>query len=87
MVLFITGIIVALTYDYKLTLVIISVMPLIILAGALFSKFLISGSTEGQTLYAHAGALADEALTLFKTVVSYGTQTQEVTRWVAGLTM
>ncbi len=87
MVFFLTGIIVALTYDYKLTLVIISVMPILVFAGILDSKFIISDLTRGQNLYANAGALADEALTLFKTVVSYGTQTREVTRWVSELTM
>jgi ABC-type multidrug transport system fused ATPase/permease subunit len=79
--LFITGLVVALTYDWRLTLVIVSVMPLIVIAGALFSKLLIVGTTKGQTLYASAGAIADEALTLIRTVVSFGTQTKEVHRF------
>ena len=79
--MFIAGIIVAFVYDWRLTLVIISVSPLVVVAGALFSKLLIKGSTKGQTLYAGAGAIADEALTLYRTVVSFGTEQQEASRF------
>ena len=80
--MFFAGIIVALVYDWRLTLVIISVSPLVVIAGAWFSKFLITGNTQGQQLYANAGGIADEALTLIKTVISFGTQQQESRQWV-----
>ena len=80
-VLFVVGVIVAFVYDWRLTLVIMSLAPLLVVAGANFSKMLITGSTQGQTLYAGAGGIADEALTLIRTVVSFGTQNQEVSRY------
>ena len=80
--LFLTGLIIALVYDWRLTLVILSMAPLVIIAGAIFSKIMFLGSTRGQKLYAEAGGIADEALTLIRTIISFGTQNTEAARYV-----
>ena len=54
--------------------------PLIVTAGAAFNKLLVQGNTKSQKLYAGAGAIADEALTLIRTVISFGTQQRETER-------
>ena len=51
-----------------------------ILSGAAFNHFLVQGNTKAQKLYATAGSIADEALTLIRTVVSFGTQQKESER-------
>ena len=94
--MFVVGIIVAFVYSWKLTLVcrytvrashsccnrqvIIAMFPLLITAGAAFNKLLVQGNTKSQKLYAGAGAIADEALTLIRTVISFGTQQRETER-------
>jgi ABC-type multidrug transport system fused ATPase/permease subunit len=86
MSMFFTGLIIALVYDWKLTLVILSIAPLIAVSGALFSKLLILKSSKSQSLYSIAGGIVEESLTMFRTIVSYGTQGVEASRWVSSLT-
>jgi hypothetical protein len=39
-------------------------------------------ASAGQAFYAAAGALADESITLIKTVMAFGTQEKEIARCV-----
>jgi ATP-binding cassette, subfamily B (MDR/TAP), member 1 len=78
--MFFVGIIVAFVYNWELTLVILSTYPAMIISGAMFNKLLIQGSATSTKLYAAAGSIADEALSLIRTVVSFGTQDLETTR-------
>ena len=52
-----------------------------IMAGAMFNKLLVQGNTKTQKLYATAGSIADEVLTLVRTVISFGTQHKEAERY------
>ena len=72
--MFVVGLGVAFWYSWKLTLVICSLFPLIITAGVALNKLLVQGNTKSQKLYADAGAVSDEAISMIRTVVSFGTQ-------------
>ena len=47
----------------------------------MFNKLLVQGNTKTQKLYATAGSIADEVLTLVRTVISFGTQHKEAERY------
>ena len=78
--MFLVGIIIAFVYDWKLTLVICSTFPVLVISGVLFNTLLVQGSTQNASLYAVAGSIADEALTLIRSVVAFGTQDHETSR-------
>ncbi|XP_030639135.1 LOW QUALITY PROTEIN: ATP-dependent translocase ABCB1 [Chanos chanos] len=78
---FITSFIVGFVYGWKLTLVILTVSPLLAGAAAVWSKVL--GSLTGQELsaYAEAGAVAEENLTAIRTVVAFNGQEKAVEKY------
>ncbi|XP_075422827.1 ATP-dependent translocase ABCB1-like isoform X2 [Ascaphus truei] len=71
---FLTGIIIGFVYGWKLTLVILSVSPLLGVAAAIWSKLLASFTTKELAAYAKAGAVAEEILTAIRTVVAFNGQ-------------
>ncbi|TFK09667.1 trace amine-associated receptor 1 [Platysternon megacephalum] len=71
---FLTGIVIGFVYGWKLTLVILSVSPVLAAAAAVGSFFLASFTTKELTAYATAGAVAEEILTAIKTVVAFNGQ-------------
>nr|XP_008176060.1 ATP-dependent translocase ABCB1-like [Chrysemys picta bellii] len=72
--MFLTGIVIGFVYGWKLTLVILSVSPLLAAAAAVGSIFLASFTTKELTAYARAGAVAEEILTAVRTVVTFNGQ-------------
>ncbi|XP_077124839.1 ATP-dependent translocase ABCB1-like isoform X2 [Ranitomeya variabilis] len=68
------GIVIAFLYGWKLTLVILSISPLIGLSGALWSKIATSYTTKEINAYAKAGAVAEEVLTAIRTVIAFNGQ-------------
>lgn len=60
MTMFLAGFIIAFVKSWKMTLVILSVVPLIGVSGALYSNILSSFTTRGQAAYAKAGSVAEE---------------------------
>ncbi|PAV59795.1 hypothetical protein WR25_25744 isoform A [Diploscapter pachys] len=78
---FIGGFIVAFTYDWVLTLCMCAFSPLMICCGAFISKIMASASTEEAKNYAKAGAIAEEALTSSRTVMSFNAQKYESDRY------
>jgi len=79
--MFFTGFVVGFVYGWKLTLVILSVTPFIVISGAFFAKFAASGTTEGQDAYARAGGIAEEVFSLIRTVVAFGGEEREISRY------
>jgi len=71
---FVAGVVVGMVYSWKLTLVILSAVPLLIVAIAIMGSA-IQKAQQGQlAAYARAGAVAEEAITLIKTVTNLGLQ-------------
>lgn len=82
---FIAGIIIAFVYGPLLTLVILSVTPLLALSGAAFAKLAASGTGEQLGAYGKAGAIASEAIGLIRSVTAYGGQKEEIQRYEKSL--
>ncbi|CAM2105500.1 unnamed protein product [Caretta caretta] len=82
---FLTGIIIGFIYGWKLTLVILSVSPLLAASVAVGSIFLASFTTEELTAYARAGAVAEEILTAIRTVVAFNGQMKALAKYDVNL--
>ncbi|VDK52197.1 unnamed protein product [Cylicostephanus goldi] len=79
---FFGGFIVAFTYDWKLTLIMMSLSPFTIVSGAFISKLMASAATEEAKKYAVAGGIAEEVLTSIRTVIAFNGQPYECERLV-----
>ncbi|XP_043397021.1 ATP-dependent translocase ABCB1 isoform X2 [Chelonia mydas] len=82
---FLTGIIIGFIYGWKLTLVILSVSPLLAASVAVGSIFLASFTTKELTAYARAGAVAEEILTAIRTVVAFNGQMKALAKYDVNL--
>lgn len=79
------GIIVLFWLNAQLTLVILAVVPLIVVAAALFGRYLRTISTKFQDAIAHANANAEQALSAIRVVKSFTAETIESERYGAGI--
>uniref|UniRef100_A0A9J7YMR1 ATP-binding cassette sub-family B member 5 n=1 Tax=Cyprinus carpio carpio TaxID=630221 RepID=A0A9J7YMR1_CYPCA len=82
---FIAGLIIGLIYGWKLTLVILAVSPLLAGSAAVWSKILASLTSKELTAYANAGAVAEEILFAFRTVVAFNGQKKAVEKYEKNL--
>uniref|UniRef100_A0A672U6X4 ATP binding cassette subfamily B member 1 n=1 Tax=Strigops habroptila TaxID=2489341 RepID=A0A672U6X4_STRHB len=78
---FVTGFIVGLIRGWKLTLVILSVSPVLGLSAAVWAKVLSAFTDKEQAAYAKAGAVAEEVLSAIRTVIAFGGQEKEIKRY------
>jgi ABC-type multidrug transport system fused ATPase/permease subunit len=79
--LFFAGIIVGFVYSWKLTLVILSVAPLLVACFAFMAKSMRANIAGRLEAYARAGAIAEETFTLIRTVTGLGIQTSRVEKF------
>ncbi|KAM9387494.1 ATP-binding cassette sub-family B member 5 [Phaethornis superciliosus] len=86
-VTFVTGIIIGFFYGWKLTLVILSVSPLLAASAAVWSTLLSTLTTKELSAYAKAGAVAEEILTAIRTVVAFNGQQKALAKYDAQLEM
>uniref|UniRef100_A0ABM5GP39 ATP-binding cassette sub-family B member 5 isoform X1 n=1 Tax=Pogona vitticeps TaxID=103695 RepID=A0ABM5GP39_9SAUR len=82
---FVTGIIIGFVYGWKLTLVILSVSPLLVISGGVWSYLLSVLTSKELTAYAKAGAVAEEILSAIRTVVAFNGQKKAIARYDANL--
>ncbi|KAM4688620.1 ATP-dependent translocase ABCB1-like [Discoglossus pictus] len=82
---FVAGIVIGFVYDWKLTLVILSVSPLLGVSAAVWTKLVASFTTKELHAYARAGAVAEEILTAIRTVVAFNGQQKALERYDANL--
>ncbi|XP_009077778.1 PREDICTED: multidrug resistance protein 1-like, partial [Acanthisitta chloris] len=82
---FLTGIIIGFIHGWKLTLVILSVSPLLAASAAVWSTLLASLTAKELTAYAKAGAVAEEILTAIRTVVAFNGQQKALAKYDANL--
>lgn len=76
----------ALFYGWKLTLVMLSITPIMALAVALLSRAQAALSYEESKAYGTAGAIVEEALSSIRTVVAFGGELKEIQRYEKHLT-
>ncbi|KAJ2777742.1 hypothetical protein H4R18_004989 [Coemansia javaensis] len=78
---FVAGLVLAFVKGWRLTLVVLSVLPLMAGSGALMGILLAENTAGGQDSYAAAGSVADEVLSSIKTVMAFGGQARELERF------
>jgi len=78
---FLSGIIIAMTTSWKLTLVILSLSPLLILSVIIMFRSLKNGMNESRKAYEIAGGIAEEVLYNIKTVASFANFNFEINRF------
>lgn len=79
--MFVVGVIIAFVYGPLLTLVILSIAPLMIAGGAVFAKIAADSSGEGAGAYGSAGGVASEVISLIRVVTAYNGQETEARRY------
>ncbi|XP_056590670.1 bile salt export pump [Triplophysa dalaica] len=82
---FVCGFLLGFARGWKLTLVIISVSPLIGIGAALMALFVAKLTGRELQAYAKAGAVADEVLSSIRTVAAFGGERKEVERYDTNL--
>ena len=75
------GIIVAFIYGWKLTLVLLSLSPLMVFAGFLQFYFFTKSATQSSKAQSKAGITAQEVISGIKTVTSFNQQDREVAKY------
>lgn len=78
--IFVFSMINAFVHGWKMTLVILSVTPLMAVAAGVLGKIQTSVTENELKAYSKAGAAAEEALTAIRTVASFGGEAKEVKR-------
>lgn len=78
---FIGGFAVAFTYDWLLTLIMMSLSPFMMICGLFLAKLLATAATKEAKQYAVAGGIAEEVLTSIRTVIAFNGQEYECKRY------
>ena len=78
---FFFSMVVAFVYGWDLTLVILSMLPLMSVFGALAAKVQTSFAQKEMEAYGQAGVIAEEVLSAVRTVVAFGGEKKEVARY------
>ncbi|XP_016920161.1 multidrug resistance protein homolog 49 isoform X1 [Apis cerana] len=81
MVSFISSIIISFVYGWKLTLVVLSCAPIIVIATAVVAKVQSSLTAQELTAYGQAGNVAEEVLGAIRTVIAFNGEQKEVNRY------
>ena len=71
---FVCGFIVAFVKSWKMTLVLLSVFPILVIVSTIFAKVISNSTNSSQKDYAEAGGVAQEVLSNIRTVTSYNAQ-------------
>ncbi|XP_068092086.1 ATP-dependent translocase ABCB1-like isoform X2 [Hyperolius riggenbachi] len=82
---FLSGITIGFIHGWKLTLVILSVSPLLAVSAAIWSKFIATFTSKELHAYAKAGAVAEEILTAIRTVIAFNGQQKAMDKYNANL--
>ena len=82
---FIFSIIVAFVYGWDLTLVIMSMMPLMVIFGGMAAMVQSKFAEKEMEDYGKAGAIAEEVISAIRTVVAFGGQQKEITNYEKNL--
>ncbi|KAG0280371.1 ATP-binding cassette, sub-B (MDR TAP), member 4, partial [Linnemannia exigua] len=84
-VTFIAGFIIGFTRGWKLSLVLLSCVPLIGACAALMTKFTVANASKGQDSYSRAGSIAEQAISSIRTIVAFGGQKRETASYIKEL--
>mmetsp|Transcript_47908 Transcript_47908/g.124377 ORF Transcript_47908/g.124377 Transcript_47908/m.124377 type:complete len:1323 (-) Transcript_47908:3301-7269(-) len=82
---FVTAFVVAFVQGWQLALVLLTIVPVMGVAGFIMAKLVASFATRGQAAYADAGAVGQEVLSSIRTVVSFSGEDREHKRYKENL--
>ncbi|KAJ1988479.1 hypothetical protein GGI25_005282, partial [Coemansia spiralis] len=82
---FVSALILAFVKGWRLTLVVLAVLPLLVGSASLIGIILARSTAGGQDAYAEAGGVADEVLSSIKTVMAFGGHERELKRYTKKL--
>ncbi|KAM5157175.1 ATP-dependent translocase ABCB1-like isoform 1-T4 [Mantella aurantiaca] len=82
---FVSGIVIGFVHGWKLTLVIMSVGPLLGVSAAIWTKLVASFTSKELHAYSRAGAVAEEILTSIRTVIAFNGQQKAIDKYDANL--
>ncbi|KAF7260038.1 hypothetical protein EG68_02391 [Paragonimus skrjabini miyazakii] len=82
---FIAGLVIAFTFKWKLTLVACAMLPLVVIAFALFGGLMRYYTIKELAAYSRAGSISGEVLTIIRTVVAFGGEKKELDRYAKEL--
>lgn len=85
LVSFVASVILAFLNGWKLTLVMLSCAPVIIICNGIVSKVQTSLTAQEMASYSNAGSVAEEVLSSIKTVMAFSGEDKEVERYKAQL--
>ncbi|KAG0016635.1 ATP-binding cassette, sub-B (MDR TAP), member 4, partial [Podila clonocystis] len=83
--MFVAGFVIAFTNGWRMSLVLMSTVPLMAVCGALMAKYTTESSVEGQGSYAKAGGLAEQAISSIRTVFAFNGQKRELQKFSVNL--
>ncbi|KAJ6323369.1 hypothetical protein OIU76_010809 [Salix suchowensis] len=83
---FTAGFVIAFIKGWKLTLVMASSIPLLVLSGAVMAITVSKTASRGQAAYSHAANIADQSIGSIRTVVSFTGEKQAVDQYNKSLT-
>ncbi|CAD5213533.1 unnamed protein product [Bursaphelenchus okinawaensis] len=75
------GFIVAFAVDWKLTLIMMSLVPLLVIIGIFIAFLMARASTNEARIYAEAGTVAEEVFSAIRTVYAFNGQESECQRY------
>ncbi|KAF9956990.1 hypothetical protein BGZ70_009683, partial [Mortierella alpina] len=78
---FIAGFVIAFTNGWRMSLVLLTAVPLMAVAGGLMAKYATQTTADGQDSYAKAGGLAEQAIGSIRTVVAFDGQKRELQKF------
>lgn len=78
---FLAGFVIGFVFGWKLTLVILSVSPFLVVSGVIMGKLTSSMTQKELSAYARAGAVAEEVLTAIRTVTAFNGGLKECKRY------
>lgn len=83
--MFVTGFIIGFAKSWQLTLVILSIAPLLAIGGGFMMKFMQDSTKGGLGAYAVAGGIAEETIGMIRTVASLGAEDHSIVRYKKSL--
>ncbi|ORX64531.1 P-loop containing nucleoside triphosphate hydrolase protein [Basidiobolus meristosporus CBS 931.73] len=78
---FIAGFVIAFLAGWRMTLVLLTAVPVMGFCGAMMAKYTMESSSDGQDSYAKAGGMAEQAISSIRTVVAFNGQNREIKRF------
>ncbi|ORZ28896.1 P-loop containing nucleoside triphosphate hydrolase protein [Lobosporangium transversale] len=82
---FIAGFVIGFTKGWKLSLVLLTAVPLIGACAVMMSKFTVQSTTKGQDSYSKAGSIAEQTFSSIRTIVAFGGQKRETDAYIKQL--